>query len=234
MTKLIEHDIIWEEKGMILGIINYFITHIYKLKNIYIDNYAFYKILKKMFPTLKIHKYYNFDDDDGLNIIVKSNQIKNGALIVNNIDNIEKIYAKKTYLLPWFNSQNPIILFKYDKNRKKKNIETIKKKIKKFNEIRLSNYKYGKVAINYFSCNIIFWDILKEYKILHNYSEMYGSQIDTVYKFIAKYVNVIQCNKVEYKTQYVVHQQPIEQKIYDEFLDLIDNKITSITELIQN
>jgi hypothetical protein len=202
MQKLKNKDLIWEEKGIILGIIHHLLSNITKYKKIYVKDKFYYEIVKSLFPNFQIYNYeknnndYNDAQKYELNICIKTKDITNNSLVLNNINNIDVIRTRKKnfFILPWFNVYNPIIMFKYNQNKKKSNIDNIKKKIKKFNVKRLENCVYGHISLNTYNCNFIFWDIFMEHYILKKYSLFFRVNIDSVSNYLYQKINGFKCS----------------------------------------
>ena len=73
MKLLKNSDLIWEEKGIIIGIIYFLLKNIIKIKNVYIEDDLYRKIIKSIFPLLKIHNKFNDKvGKNGINICIKT------------------------------------------------------------------------------------------------------------------------------------------------------------------
>lgn len=257
LTKYINNnDLVWEDKGIIIGIIHYLTVNVKKIRNVYIENKLFYKIIKDLFP---IFKFYNdFNDDPGkrdINISIKSRKIINKTLVINNIDNIEKIKTlnKDFFLLPWFNVYNPIIMFKYRDDKDEMNITKIKKTAKKFNEERLEHITQGKLPyLTSYKCDIIFWDMFIEYSILKRYSLFFNININGVSDYLYRNVNSFNCPSCIKSPQYIplyvpyvdpnkkdviknVHQDDnASQQFLTKFVGLVNQKIGAMNNILFN
>jgi hypothetical protein len=205
------NELIWEEKGMILGVIKFLTQNIHKYSEINIDNKLFYKVIKFLFPQVKINKSYN-DNDKSLNIYVKRNNVKNNGLIINNLDNLDEIKTKKKYfsLLPWFNYENPIVMFKFDEKQKNHDIDDLYKKIKKVHKKRMRYMDIGNVPLDGYKCKFVFWDILYEYKILNKYCEKFDGSPSILYKLLNKYFNNFNCSEITNNIIYLSVPQPYQ------------------------
>jgi hypothetical protein len=94
-----------EELGIVLKLSEYLIKK--QIQEIYLKKYkSFEPILQDICGNL----YFS---DSGLHINIKNNE-KNG-IIINYVDNIDIIHAKRIYLIPWSNIENPLIMYKYNK-----------------------------------------------------------------------------------------------------------------------
>jgi hypothetical protein len=133
-------NIVWIERGILLTIIYYIIKKFdeIKKKNIIIDNLRYIHFLKILFPTLTFskfnkHKTANFY----FNI---RNIIKKQDIIIDYLDNYDDIIkTKKISLIPWFDMNDILITFEYNKN-KNMHCYKIKKFIKEFSYCKRGNY----------------------------------------------------------------------------------------------
>lgn len=215
MNLLKNNDLIWEEKGIVIGIINFLLNSIHKIKRVYIEDQFYYKIIKFLFPVLKVRDKFNDDDKRGINICIKTiSNGKDGYLILNNINNINKIKTKKRnfFLLPWFNSHNPIIMFKYDDTMKEMNINKIKMRVVKFNKKRLLNIINGQLPLFTYRCGILFWDIFIEYYILKKYAIFFNIDVNSISDYLYRKINSFNCSSY------------IQQKIIPIYIPYIDVK----------
>lgn len=243
-NRLQDYNLVWEEKGIVLGIIFYIVENFENIRDVYIKDKHFFKIITYIFPDLRLHCRYKKKEEKGLNILIKTHKVKTNALIINNINNIKEIKTKQKnfYLLPWFNVDNPIVMFKYSKKRKEKNIEAIKKKIYKFNLIRFGNYVNGRLPLVNYKCGIVFWDIFTEYQILKKYSEIYGTDVNVIYDFLVKYVNSFNCiSATSIKYMGPIHFRSKERMgdndkpdddLYDTFLHTINKKLSGLNNIL--
>lgn len=92
------------------------ITHIYIKHNNRIES-----LMKKYYPHLVFSKY-------GLKINIKSKE--RSGIVINYLDNLKKVNAKKVYLIPRTNEDNPLIMFKWNK-KYTVNKSKIRKKVQK-------------------------------------------------------------------------------------------------------
>ena len=85
-------NIIWEDKGILLGIMKYILKHNKNLidKNIIIENKKFRTILKSLFNHYSFKKKIK---KNGFEINIRNN--KDNGLIINNINNLDTIHSKK-------------------------------------------------------------------------------------------------------------------------------------------
>ena len=153
-------NIVWIERGILLSIIYIIIKEYdYLIKKSIIINYKKYITLlqfffpKLKFKTFKKHKSKNFY----FNI---RNIIRKQDIIIDYINNYDDIInTKKITLIPWFDMNDVIILYKYNKNEKL-NVNKYTNFIKNFSYYKRCNY------------NNTFWDIYVENYIFKKYSEI--------------------------------------------------------------
>ena len=188
------NNLVWENKGIILGIIRYIVKHIDELvdKIIIIDNDIVRSVLKKLFDDLTFKKKSKKVNLFVINI--KNNNV--GGLIINNINNLKNINGK-IMLLPWYDKDNAIVMFKYNEN-KEYDIQKIKNKINKFTENKRLNWYSGDnyYNINFIEqkCNFRIWDTYMEYSILKKYVKYYDEyDIMYVYDYITNMLTENRC-----------------------------------------
>jgi len=200
------NNLIWEEKGIILGIIFYILKHVKKLLRVYIEDKFFYRLIKDLFPILDVQNRYEDEPGKyGVNICVKTTQYNHGDLILNNINNIDDLRTKRKnlFLLPWFNRNNPIIMFKYDERKNKGDINQLKRRIKKFHKVRLENIVVGNYVLPSYNCQYLFWDMFLEYYILKKYSIFFNIDVDIIANYLYHKVNSFNCKKIIETSRFV-------------------------------
>jgi hypothetical protein len=123
--KCIKNEIsnISENKGILLALL-YFILkkykHLINLK-IKINLSKYQKILKFLFSDLK----FSSSDKDTFKININTKE--QGDLNITYINFLEEIKTNKIYIVPWFDGDNPLIMFM--KSKKIQNINEVNKKI---------------------------------------------------------------------------------------------------------
>lgn len=182
-------NVIWENKGILLGIILFMLKNYDKLinKRIIIDNDQQRIIIKQLFYDFNIKK-----KGTGFTINIKNNVRMD--LVINNLNNLDNIYAKSVRILPWYDKDNPIIMYKHNE-KKKYNIEKLKKKLEEFsNKKRWLFYD----VINFIEkkTNMKNWDTYTEHKILKKYVKEYPEfTVEQVYEFICKILKNYGCDE---------------------------------------
>jgi len=194
-------NIVWIERGILITIIFYILKKYIILLNkiIIINNKEYCKFLKIIFPELKFsifrkHTNYNFY----FNI---RKIIKNQDIIIDYLANYHKIiFTNKITLLPWYDINNPIIVYRFNSKY----------------EIKTKKYK---IFINKFSkCNRVnyynnMWDIsvLKKYikfnkKInIYNFLNLINNFLKTIY------TNTVEKSKIYYTNRNILY--PIQYNI---------------------
>ena len=216
-------NIIWENKGIILGIISYLIENHKQLKDnkIIIKNTKFNNVISNLFPNMKI-----MDNGSGFKINIKNQ--KNSGLIINNLQNLSIINAEKITILPWFDKDNPIIMYLYtrkeiyDKNFLKTEINIFNEK-ERFIPRQQIDFQYTEFIQQH--CGLNIWDTYTEYDILLSYIQYYPNNIFKINQYIDNEIGGLYCNKpsfimvpinnvVPYETQkHEIHKNPIQHKV---------------------
>ena len=133
-----------ESKGILLGLILYISKHISSLskEKIQINSNRFKEDVEYLFPQL------NFvENNSTFTISIKSKLL--GDINITNIEYIDTIKSNKIYLLPYYDKENPIIMYNLDNSNKNQNIEKIKEKINTINYC-YSNNEIESDILNYY------------------------------------------------------------------------------------
>jgi hypothetical protein len=200
--KCIKNEIstISENKGILLALI-YFINNKYnkltnKIININLNKYK--NILKILFSDLKFsNKSDSFNKPNTFNININTKEIVDLNIIY--IDFLDKINANKVYIVPWFDGDNPLIMF--SKSNKEQNIKSIRAKIFEWDNCsRTQSYEnfnnYDEFIENIILNKYIELNNKWSYKDLINYINKSLSNEVIVQKIIKK--------KIEIPTPYIV------------------------------
>lgn len=232
-------NIIWEDKGIILGLIKYIMKYNELLlhTDIIIENKQIRHILISLFNHHSFKKKYINDKKNSFYISIKSNQYNKlpddlPKLIINNLKNIDVLHTKKITLLPWYDEDNPIVMFEYNKN----NIKTFDNafnKIYKFKKYRLKSWsKYTTYIDNLY--NMQTWDTYIEYQIIKNYCTLYNQNFVNIHNFIYSVLKNPYFTNIKFKPIYV----PVINQIYakndnnKELLKMIVKKINNVNDLL--
>lgn len=189
----------WEDKAILLGIILFLTKYSSKItyKTIFINNKKIKKILKVLFPKM----IFTSNENNNLFYINIKNSNRHN-LVINNIDNLidSNIKTKKIYKLPWYNKDNPIVMYYYNKKYDNYNLNKFKLKLDKFTKYnRLLNYKTNNNIICKCS-KINTWDCYYEHKILNKYCKKFGNNVNNIYNFISSHLmnNIFSLNQINY------------------------------------
>lgn len=188
-------DIIIEDRGIIIGIMHYILKNRDMLRdeNILIADKRIRKIIKYLFPDMKVHKSRN----TGFKINIRNQNYSD--LVINNVKNIGIINAKKVRYLLWFNKDNPMIMYEHDKKYKKTQDEVLYKFRKKYRKI---------------GCDNGVWNVRQDNRVLIRYLVVYVGLFRSVVElsnYIACYINNgINCEpvvvSVPYEVPYAVYK----------------------------
>jgi hypothetical protein len=172
-------NFIWEDKGIILGLIYYITKNYYNFKNktIQIKHKLYCEILNKLFKNI------NFNETKGILFNIKNNC--NDTLCINYLDNLNNITYKTLYILPWNNYDNPLVLV--DKGSKKIDIKEIKDKITHLKYYSSKKYPYLFDDVNEINQKFCMNNKSLEHYILHKFSKHFTKKIS--YKRIRRYIN---------------------------------------------
>jgi len=193
------NNLIHENMGIILGIIRYITTHYDALKHkiIVIAHSHIRNVVKKLFAHIIFKKKSKNKDRFTINI---HNNIMND-LVICYVNSLLEIHAThEPFLLPWYDPNNPIILFQSGK--KSFNVKKIKKNISKFSLKRLNWHVNDDDFIVYsrkYHCFTPVWDVYIEYKILNMIKQYFN--VDNIYgivSFVKHEMNFDPCGKVKY------------------------------------
>jgi len=202
---------IWEEKGIIIGLFSHIIKnhHILKKYTIIINNDLYGSIIKLFFKQLKFKKHINLTQKNPYFINIKNLTVNlpHPTLYINNINNFQVINNDKITLLPWYDKDNPIIMFIYDLQLSG-NIQEITEDITYFEKhIRFNKYDSpGKTKTN---CVIDCWDTYYEQKILNKFINLYpnytANQVNEIINYILLYPN---CKPTQQYIPYIQQTAP--------------------------
>jgi hypothetical protein len=189
-------NIIWEDKGIILGIIKYIMKHNDELlgTDIIVESKKFRYILISLFREHSFKKRGN-----GFHVSIRSGG--HDGLVINNLKSIDKLRTKKVTLLPWYDEDNPLIMFVADGSSDRTVINTMKK-IDRFKQHRFKAWSDRPTYIDLI-CGIQIWDTYIEYQILKKYCKYYNQDVRNVHSFICKALENPCCTSVQLKPVYV-------------------------------
>lgn len=223
-------NIVWIERGILLTII-YFIVKEYENlinKRIIINNIKYINLLKLFFPKLKFrlfkkHKKRNFYFN--IRTIIKQQDI-----IIDYISNYNEIInTNKISLVPWFDMNDVLISYKYDKNQKL-HVNKYLNVIKNFSYYKRCNY------------NNTLWDVYVENYIFAKYNKFNYVNIQIFMNYFNNFIKtnytntVIEVPKVYYiekpnDNNVNVNNIENEEKL-NELINLINDKFNLINKIL--
>ena len=241
-------NIVWIERGIILMII-YFIIQNYKElknKNIIIENKKVRDFIKSIFYKLTIP---NKTSSSSKNFYFNIRKIvKQQDFIIDYINNYDKdIPTDRLWLVPYYDRNDPLIIYKYSKT-KKISTKEYKNKISLFSNCQRGNYMntntywdilYESTIINK-SKNIISSDI---YNLLNTYltssytdtvEVKYRNVFQPVYQYIPQYKDREVVKEVVKEKEVVNHIEVKNNEDMKELIGLIDEKIKNVNEITEN
>ena len=217
-------NIVWIERGVILTIIYYILKYYDKLlhKTIIIDNDVHCKFFKILFPKLTFNIY---KEHHKLNFYFNFRKIiKNQDIIIDYLSNYNTINTSKLSMVPWYDMNDPIIVYKYSSN-KELHINKYKQFIKNFSNCKRGNY------------NGVIWDAIIENNIIKKYLIFSKNNYNQFMIFFNNFIKSNYTNTViekliprfYYINNNIVDKEPknkitvlTEQKIINNENDLID------------
>ena len=247
MNKIKLYELFNIDRGVKLLII-YFILkkyNIIKKKNIIIENYNYRLFCKIMFPKLKFIKFdskkINYTTNFYFNI---NKKLVNKDIFIDYLSNYTNkiIYCDKIYLCPWSNVDNPIIGYKYSKNKhlyyhdKYRDIVKFNKFFKYTYNIWdktieyniLNKYKLHNKLVNIYSVYRKFFNALiksKHVEFICSTDTMHNSNNRTTNSNSTTESNIITNSNIESTTSQGIHSKPITvvKPIYIPYV--VDNQL---------
>jgi hypothetical protein len=194
-------NIVWIERGILLTIIYFILKYYYKLENrvIIVDNIMYCDFLNYIFKNLTFKKFKKHESKNFYFNIRKI--IKHQDIIIDYIHNYDEIInTKRLYLVPWYDMNDILVAYKYNKYKYVK-IEKYKRFINGFSECRRGLYN-----------NNMIWDMFIEFEIYKKYNRFNSNfKIIDIFNSINNVVISNYTNTVERKYYYipVVNNIPI-------------------------
>ena len=178
-----EVNIVWVERGIVVILIYMIIKNYSSLKNkvIYISN----KNLKVFFSYIFSELQFTDSDKNTKKIYylnVRKNIRKSGINIDYLINYDSTIPTKKIWLVPYYDRNDPLILYEYDE-KSKLDVKEYQNIINKFGKCERGNYKN----------NNVIWDIMFENSVLEK-AKKFGKNnlFSLINKFLkSNYTNTI-------------------------------------------
>jgi len=194
-------NMVWVDRGILLSIISFIIDNYTKLldKIIIINNKIYRQFLRIIFNQLIFSKYKS---DNKKNFYFNIRQIiKNKDVIIDYLHNYNKhIYTNKINLIPWYDMNDPIIL--YEKTHNKLDIDKYNIYIKNFSSCKRGNY------------NGTTWDLLIERYIFIKYNKFnYKFSINYTFNLLNKFIMNNYTDTTNTNTLYIPINNPINNSI---------------------
>ena len=221
-------NVVWIERGILITII-YYILKKYKIlldKILIIDNKRYCKFLKIIFPELKFKTFKKHSSNNFYFNIRKI--IKNQDIIIDYLANYTDIInTDKISLLPWYDMNDPIIIYEYKSDNKIK-VKKYKLFINNFSQCQRGNY------------NNNIWDTFIELLILQKYAK-FNRNINYYYFFNminnflkSTYTDTVQKPKIYYINNPVqnIDNKSIDNKSIDNKIIDTDNKTIKNKDII--
>jgi len=188
-------NIVWIDRGILLGIIYYIIVLYRSIKNkkIIIDNKRYRKILRILFPEFKfirttrsIMEQDNKKDDKKYFYFNIRKNIKLQDIVIDYLSNYDEYVPGKIFrYLPWYDYNDPLIIYRYSKKY------YCKKDMFKIPLCVRGNY------------NGYVWDYYEEHRILNKYIKKYKKyNIESILVLINRYLKKYFTDTVVYKYIY--------------------------------
>ena len=171
-------NIVWVDRGILLSIVSYIIDNYTKLldRTIIVNNKKYREFLRIIFNQLEFKK---FKKDSKKNYYFNIRHIiKDQDVIIDYLQNYnDSIKTDKINLIPWYDMNDPIILYEKKKSGNEININKYILYIKNFSSCRRGNYNNSS------------WDLLMERYIFIKYNKFnYKFSINYTFNLFNKFV----------------------------------------------
>ena len=171
----------WDDKSVLLGAILYLSKNFKttKMRSFVVNHKKIRIILRTMF---KDYVFVKKPAGDSIHINIFNTE-RNG-LVINYLDNLSDVRARKIRKLPWYNAANPVVMYVHNDKYPIYDLQKFKQKLKNFS--RTKRLKHHMPANNIIcKCsNVNTWDCFYEYKILNYYSRKYRYNMQNIYNYI--------------------------------------------------
>lgn len=199
-NKCVKINFSWENKGILLGLIFYILKryNFFRKRLISIDNHKLKNILAYLFNDLDFV-------NDGAKFHINVKNSERDGVVINNINNLSQVQAKRVYLLPWYDKDNAIVMY-FHNPAHTYDINKFKQEVKAFSKCdRGKNYGARGFIGNCYGMNV--WDNYAEYAILSQYAAKFPMfDVVILYKLISDYlINDICYRRVERQ----IYQVPV-------------------------
>ena len=202
-------------------------------KTIIVEPVQYRRFLRLIFPKLIFKKYDEHHNQNNFYFNIRR-ELKKQDVFIDYIRNYPKnIPAKNIYLVPWYDMNDPLILFRYRPEEEIKTI-TFSSHIIKFSSCARGNYN-NTGAI---------WDNYMEQLILSEYSKLFGHPNNTfILSKLNEWVKVSWTNTTQVNNYVIPVQIPIQIPIQpqqpqdneikiNEMIDVMNSKVSNLIEML--
>jgi len=117
-----------EQYGILLSVMHFLLeNNNLKKSTIVIDHKKYRKLLQELFPDFSFAKNGN-----GFSINIKNSNHRD--LVINNVNNLNNIKTDNVHLVPWTESNNPVVMYKYDERQPSKNVKDMISQFRSFSK----------------------------------------------------------------------------------------------------
>ena len=152
-----------ERKGIVLGIVYYILKHhrYFATHPIQCDDDWYRDILGHIFPAMRFFK----KKSDVFQINIKNHRVV--GLVINNINNLPHIYAKSIYWLPYYEPNNPLVMYR---------ARDLRDKDQRYTDQRYTDQrdKLAKEIRRFERYRVCEWEQMVERAIVNKYARVYG------------------------------------------------------------
>lgn len=225
-------NIVWIERGIILILVEYISSNLLYLKNktIVLENNKYRNFLQSVFSKLKFTEKSNSKNSVYFNV---RKIIKKQNLVIDYLNNYNNtIPGTNVLLVPYFDYNDPLILYIYNSKT-----STPVKNV--FNQLQ-QTYCY---RANFRGTN---WDLFRERQVLNTFSKINKNihwkklfyLINTYFKkyqqerIVNKYHFIPVPIKDKSKKKIIINDDT-NPKVFNEFIQLINNQLDSMNELME-
>jgi hypothetical protein len=218
----VRYDMVWENKGIVLGIVHHLMDKFEasdtnsknKDLNVIIKDRRIRHIIRHLFPNINVS---NSEKKTLTNYNISIKNVEPGDLMINNLNNIDKINSDKVILLPYYHPDNPCIMYEYDQN-KSLDMKVMRKKVNKFTKCDRGKEHCVKDNFITIRCDSKTWDPCFEHKVLRKYFKAYYTFKDIIklYDYISTKIMDDMCLLPE-KVRVPVHipyEVPVEVPVH--------------------
>jgi hypothetical protein len=179
---------IFENRGVILGIMSFILSKINKIKKkgLVISDTKCRYIIGILFPDIPIH-LFSLNHEYQFHLFEEATD----GMIIHHLHQIPIIHAKKVMILPWYDINNPIIMYRYHSKKIYKK-EKLLSNLEEFNKHQRFHF-YPANRNPMFICGLRTWDSFMESQIIYTYLSWYPNNPKNILKFLSEQVGGFYC-----------------------------------------